>query len=414
MRQEPELIRNMANTFPPHALSPRPAEDLVPIFCIQGTVRPLFALLLLGCMTIRSLAAVDEPKPTAEQIARDRTVVQTLMRLENFDVDRAPTAKATLLRYLRRNPEGEDSLGLIKRFQLAELAPELRQLIKEHPNETRGAEAARLLWQFEGADAFKEMIAGEDGQLATAAVMTLGHLGTHAAEQLLEPLILDARQGATVRRAAVASFGKQLSGQQKLLEWVRDKKLHEELNFAAARALLASSDESIRNAAAKLIELPDTADGNPLPPFAELVKRRGEPVAGAKVYREAGTCIKCHQVGAEGKRVGPALTEIGSKLSREAMYVNILDPNAAVSFGFEQYAVFLADGQRLTGIVISQTDDEIVLKNAEGIERTIPADQIDELVKQKTSIMPTGLMRGMTTDQLVDLVEYLLSLKKKK
>jgi putative heme-binding domain-containing protein len=122
--------------------------------------------------------------------------------------------------------------------------------------------------------------------------------------------------------------------------------------------------------------------------------------------------VKCHRVGDEGKQVGPELSEIGSKLAPEAIYVSILDPSAAVSFNFETYNVLLKDGRNVSGVLVSQTDDSVTIKTAEAIERTFQRAAIDEFVKQPISLMPSDLVRNMTTQQLVDLVAYLMSLKK--
>ena len=79
--------------------------------------------------------------------------------------------------------------------------------------------------------------------------------------------------------------------------------------------------------------------------------------------------------------------------------------------GFDFTAV-LADGNVITGLVTSKTDDQVVMKDAEGIQRTIKADDIDELVKQPISLMPNDISKLMTQQELVDVVEYLMTLKK--
>jgi putative heme-binding domain-containing protein len=94
------------------------------------------------------------------------------------------------------------------------------------------------------------------------------------------------------------------------------------------------------------------------------------------------------------------------------MYLSILDPSGAISFNYETYNVLLADGRDVSGILISDTDDAVTIKTAEAIEQRIPRQQIDEIVQQQVSLMPIGLAQNMTAQQVVDLVEYLLSLKK--
>ena len=94
------------------------------------------------------------------------------------------------------------------------------------------------------------------------------------------------------------------------------------------------------------------------------------------------------------------------------MYVSILDPSAAVSHNFETYSILTGDGQAITGLLISETDDAVTLRNSEGIDKTIDEDDIEIFKKQKTSLMPQDLQKLLTVEQLVDLVEYTLTLKK--
>ena len=70
------------------------------------------------------------------------------------------------------------------------------------------------------------------------------------------------------------------------------------------------------------------------------------------------------------------------------------------------------DGQRLMGYIASETDSEVVLKMAGGIERRIAKNTIAERARMDVSLMPQGLERGMTEAELVHLVEYLSSLRR--
>jgi putative heme-binding domain-containing protein len=115
----------------------------------------------------------------------------------------------------------------------------------------------------------------------------------------------------------------------------------------------------------------------------------------------------------QGKEVGPNLSEIGSKLSKEALYLSILDPSAGVSFNFETSQIVTNEGQVLQGIVISDTPEALTLKTAEAITRAISKSDIEETTKLKISLMPQDLQRQLTAQNLVDIVEYLTTLKKK-
>ena len=69
-------------------------------------------------------------------------------------------------------------------------------------------------------------------------------------------------------------------------------------------------------------------------------------------------------------------------------------------------------GQQITGIIVSDTAESVVVRTAEAIQRTIPREEIEEIIKLKTSLMPSDLQRLLTAQELIDIVEYLTTLKK--
>jgi putative heme-binding domain-containing protein len=114
-----------------------------------------------------------------------------------------------------------------------------------------------------------------------------------------------------------------------------------------------------------------------------------------------------------GREIGPNLTEIGSKLSREAMFESVLYPSAGISHNFELWTVVKTDGTTLNGLLVSNTDAEVSIKGDDALVRAIPKSDVEELVKQKISLMPADLQKTMTTQELADVVDYMQTLKKK-
>jgi putative heme-binding domain-containing protein len=215
-----------------------------------------------------------------------------------------------------------------------------------------------------------------------------------------------------VRSEVVKALGQWPEGQQMLLQQVVDGKMPEELRYPAANVLLTSDNAKIRDEAAKYLTLPVSAGEKALPPLGQLIKRRGDPLRGQDVFAHSGTCAKCHKANGQGTEVGPDLSEIGNKLSAEALYESILNPSAGISHNYEMYKVLLTDGRTLSGILISKTAGEIVLKDKDALVVTIPADDVEELAQQQKSLMPDDLQKQLTEQQLVDVVEFLQTLKK--
>jgi putative heme-binding domain-containing protein len=365
----------------------------------------LFVALLASLSGARPCAADDYP-----EAAQDATIVETLLRLEGFDINSSAKGKAAVLRYVEHNLGSERAMQLLKKYKLAEANDLLLKLASEKPTDSAGVDAARMLLS-DGGEDLRAAIEKND-EASAKLVAAVGLVGDAKAAELLAPLVTDAERTNAVRSAAVSAIGRQPKGQQQLLELVVAGEIPEELKFAVASVLHGSADEKIRSEAEKLLPLPATADAQPLPPLAELVKAQGDAKHGQEVFRTKGTCANCHKVAGEGKEVGPDLSEIGNKLTREAMYIAILDPSQGISHNFESYQAILLDGTIFTGIKVSETDSDITLKSAEAIQRTIPHDEIEELIKQKISLMPAGLQKLIKGEELVDVVEYLSTLKK--
>lgn len=370
---------------------------------------PLFLALVLASGGWNAIA--DEADDA--QAAKDASTVEVLLRLKNFDIEKSPPAKASLLRFLNRNRGSERYFVLVEKFSIAEESEHLVRLAIEQPSETAGVGAAKLLAKIGKLSALQKKVSEGDEKSAVAAAIVCGYIGSSEVSDWLAGLLTQVKLSASIRSAAATGLARNRAGEQVLLELVEAKKLPADLNFTVANILFSSRDSKTRTRVAKYLELPATAQGKPLPPVSELVAMNGTADIGRQVFHMKGTCIKCHQVLGEGKQVGPDLSEIGSKLSKEAMFVSILNPSAGISHNYETYEVVTIEGQIATGVLVSQSDNEIKLKNAEGIELTFPADEVDELTKLKVSLMPADLQKNLTVEELTNLVTYLTTLKKK-
>jgi putative heme-binding domain-containing protein len=355
-----------------------------------------------------AMLLADDPA----QRAKDAIVVRALLRLPGIDLSNKPEQKAALLRHLETLKGSERYLDIVEKFQLRETRDELLRLMIEHSDGSLGVKSAGLLVKFDERELLAKAMADADLAKAAKVVTALGLLADAKTNDLLSPLVTDAQRPLAIRSAAVTALGRNAPGQKLLLNIVEQGRLPEDLKFAAANSLLSSSDEAIRAAASKHLSLPAGAGGEPLPPIAEFVKRSGDAARGKELFATTGTCAKCHKFRGEGKEVGPDLSEIGSKLSTEAMYLSILDPSAGVSFNYETWIARTLDGTVLSGILVSQTDDAVELKTAEGIVHKLKRDDIEQLKKSPLSLMPADLQKQLKAQDLVDIVEFLATLKK--
>lgn len=142
------------------------------------------------------------------------------------------------------------------------------------------------------------------------------------------------------------------------------------------------------------------------------VKAGGDAARGESIFRrgELG-CLKCHAVGGAGGRVGPDLVSIGASAQVDYLMDSLLEPNKQVKEGYNTLVVTLQDGQTISGVKVRQTDTELIVRDAEDLERSIPLDQIDEQANG-TTLMPAGLTEKLTRQELLDLGRFLSELGK--
>jgi putative heme-binding domain-containing protein len=241
----------------------------------------------------------------------------------------------------------------------------------------------------------------------------LGQSGSREAVPLLKGWAMGPDR--TSARAAMIGLAGSHEGARELLALLRDREkgLSPEARPVAVEALEKVRWEEIRREALAWRGGGPAPAAPGLPPVVELVARRGDPQRGRGVFERPTTgCSTCHQVHGQGADLGPNLSEIGSKLGRDALYDSILQPSAGIAFGYEAWVLTLKEGDEVYGLIASETDGEIVVKQQGGVSARYRRDQVARREKQAQSIMPAGLEQTMTVGELVDLVEYLVSLRK--
>jgi putative membrane-bound dehydrogenase-like protein len=304
-------------------------------------------------------------------------------------------------------------VDIVKRFAIRERVSQLLAIAATPgAGDQLAVAAAAAAVQLGDEAAWRAGLAAADAAAAPALLASIGSTNSNAGRTYLESLLNDADVAPETKAAAVLGLGRSQAGARRLVELAESEQLTGTLPQAAAAVIALSPWADIKQAAAKVLPMPQAKGGGALPTIADLSRRgRGNPARGKEVFAAAGTCAKCHVVGNEGKSVGPNLSGIGAKLSRVAMYEAILAPSAAISHNYETYTAVLDDGRAVTGLLVSQSPAEVVIRGADGIDVTMKAAEVEELVKQPVSLMPADLAAALTVDELVDLVAWLETLR---
>ena len=109
--------------------------------------------------------------------------------------------------------------------------------------------------------------------------------------------------------------------------------------------------------------------------------------------------------------MGPDLTKVGAVRSGRDILESIVVPSSTVAQGYESYAVATKDGRVATGVLARQSADAVALRDSSGKDWRIPRDEIQEMERLSTSLMPDGLDRAVSQEELRDLLWFLVSLK---
>lgn len=145
----------------------------------------------------------------------------------------------------------------------------------------------------------------------------------------------------------------------------------------------------------------------------ENAKQHGSAVRGAQIFASPQVaCISCHQIHETGGRIGPALTELADRRNPDHILNSLLAPKQEVDKAYRNWTVITLDGKTRTGYIKERDADAIMLLDPpSGNTSRIAHSEIDELVEGST-LMPNNLMASMSTQQVFDMVRFLMDLRK--
>jgi putative heme-binding domain-containing protein len=160
----------------------------------------------------------------------------------------------------------------------------------------------------------------------------------------------------------------------------------------------------------------DTRGAGPLP-TAPVAKRERAPEAKlsgdfargrALFFSQRLQCGQCHRVRGEGGVVGPDLSNL---VHRDAASVlrDIKDPDASINPDYVAHHVTLRNGDQLTGSVRADSDGGLRVLTADARETAVPREEVSELRASAVSLMPTGLLEGLSEREVQDLVVFLVA-----
>ncbi|HKI32719.1 MAG TPA: PVC-type heme-binding CxxCH protein [Gemmataceae bacterium] len=179
-----------------------------------------------------------------------------------------------------------------------------------------------------------------------------------------------------------------------------------DLDAQRARQLVNHGKPEVREKAKKLLQDSLPAERKKvLEQYQAALKVKGDPKKGQEVFRK--NCATCHRLSGIGVDVGPSIADTERTRTADALLVDILNPNAAIDANYINYQVTLKNGKVLTGLITAETAASLTLKRAENQTDTVLRQDVEEVRSTGTSLMPEGLEKTVSVEEMADLLGFL-------
>lgn len=331
-----------------------------------------------------------------------------LLIFKHFDAEtivQNPEFNIILPEVLEKIKSDEDFIDIVAKYILKNQRTRLEKIVLESEKPAVYEKAALVLSKLFGVIPLKEAITAKP-LVEAKAIKAIQRIGLVDNEVITKQLILilsNKKFSFKIREAAVlAMVGYQ--SDVKLWNLVKINKIPKEL-IPAAKVVFSKTFHS------DLKVQFEQKYGKPQEPqitlSANFLDKKGNAAKGKELF--GMYCAACHVVNGNGMDFGPALSQIGKKLTKESIYNAIVNPSQGISFGYEGYNITLTDGSVFQGIITSKTNDQYLVK-LPGQSQIVAykKNQVKSADKMETSLMPAFPLKET---QYLDLIGYLEGLK---
>jgi putative heme-binding domain-containing protein len=129
-----------------------------------------------------------------------------------------------------------------------------------------------------------------------------------------------------------------------------------------------------------------------------------------KALVESSGCFDCHRIGDRGSRLGPDLSDMGSRRTPDRLQQALLAPDEEVIRENRLVRFVTKDGATITGRLLNQDAISVQLINPKEELKTYLRASLREYTVLDKGLMPS-VQGKLTGQQVADLVSYLSSLK---
>ncbi len=135
-----------------------------------------------------------------------------------------------------------------------------------------------------------------------------------------------------------------------------------------------------------------------------LAKTSGDPRRGIAVFSKL--CGQCHKIHGQGQEVGPDITSNG-RASYEQLLSNVFDPSLVIGASYQARTVRTIDGLVITGLLVEDNEQRVILKVQGGKLETIARDDVEAIKVSELSLMPEGVEKQLQPQEIADLFAFI-------
>lgn len=349
--------------------------------------------------------------------AAERLVGGILSRLDSGDLPPMPAAlRAAVDRQLNKDGRKPIALGALREGDKSALADALKELSDKRTPARRRNEVADALSAVRRPEAVEPLIRLLISPTTEGRKPLLAALSRYDDSRLPKAIIDNYERAIAaddgLRGLALRTLADRPAWAPLLIAAVDNGKvMAQHVTADVARALrrhdLPAINTAVERLWPKLLVTGLTPEKDRDVARLRAIARAGEGDAEKGRTHFLARCANCHQLKDEGGKVGPDLTGY-DRTSLDFWVLNIVYPSLEIREGFGSYDVRLKDGTIANGILERREGGEIVLRDLAGNRTRVREEKVATLIASPTSVMPEGLLTGMSDQDLRDFFAYLM------
>jgi putative membrane-bound dehydrogenase-like protein len=170
-------------------------------------------------------------------------------------------------------------------------------------------------------------------------------------------------------------------------------------------SLMNHDNENIRIKSRELLTAGIAGREETVKKYHHALALKGDTSKGLVVFKNV--CATCHNMnGRFGNDFGPDLGTVRSR-DAESIMTDILNPNRSIATSYDLYTITKTNGQKISGIISSQTPSTITLKSMGGQTTVLPRTDYRLIETSTSSAMPVGLETSISEQQMADLIAFI-------